>query len=79
MPRVIVNDAVPAEEGDLQIRVNDGIRTFRLRAPGVPNSILDQLQPRVLDLLLIAASVFATDSRIRRGERSRRPWLRLAP
>jgi 7-cyano-7-deazaguanine synthase in queuosine biosynthesis len=67
MPRVIVNDAVPAEPGDLQIRVNDGARTFRLRPPRFFNSMVDQLRPRVLDLLLIAASVFATDARIRRG------------
>ena len=29
--------------------------------------MVDQLRPRVLDLMLIAAAVFATNSRIRRG------------
>lgn len=67
MPRVIVNDAAPAEPGDLEIRVNRGARTFRLRSLPLFNPMVDQLRSRPLDLLLIAAAVFAADAQTGRG------------
>ncbi|WP_112324477.1 hypothetical protein [Oceanibium sediminis] len=56
----------------LTIRINGDIPTFRLLTDTICARALHEIEPRLLDLLEIATTVFAADSSIKRGGDTRR-------
>ncbi len=60
----------------LAVRLNDPGRTFRLELDHIARPISAEIPPRVIDLLEIAAYVFAADQSIGRGGPTRRDWGR---
>lgn len=70
MPRIIVNAAAAAGKGDVPITINERPASFFLR-PRAPKHMIQAMEARSFDLLLIAASVFTADALISRGGNSR--------
>ena len=70
MPRIIVNAAAPAGKGDVPININERPASFFLRTPTL-NQMIQAMEARSFDLVLIAASVFTADALIPRGGNSR--------
>ena len=70
MPRIIVNAAAAAGKGDVPITINERPASFFLRTP-TPKHMIQAMEARSFDLLLIAASVFTADALISRGGSSR--------
>lgn len=55
----------------LRIRLNNADATFRLRADRISAAAVRPIEPRLQDLLDIAATIFAADSSVRRGSDTR--------
>lgn len=70
MPKIIVNAAAAAGKGDVPITINERPASFFLRTPTL-NHIIQGMEARSFDLVLIAASVFTADALISRGGSSR--------
>lgn len=69
MPEAVV--VTDRARGPLRIRLNGTDPTFRLRADRISAALVRPIEPRLQDLLDIAAYVFAADSEVQRGGPSR--------